>query len=73
MKQFFKDRVYLHHTDTSVQVLQQTLSVFQITKPFLVVLVLWVDTEKLQGLLYLVYIGTTKGKLQADIVFQTFL
>ena len=38
--------MYLHHAHTSVQILKQALSVLQVTKPFLVVLVVLVDTEK---------------------------
>ena len=65
--------MYLHHAHTPVQILKQALSVLQVTKSFLVGLVVLVDTEKLKGLLYLVDVGTSKGKLQTDIVFQALL
>ena len=60
--------MYLHHAHTPVQILKQTLSVLQVTKPFLVVLVVLVDTEKFKGLLYLVDVRRTESKFQTDIV-----
>ena len=63
--------MYLHHAHTSVQILKQALSVLQVTKSFLVVLVVLVDTEKFKGLLYLVYIRRTESEFQTDIVLWT--
>ncbi len=62
--------MYLHYAHTPVQILKQALSVLQITKSFLVVLVVLVDTEKFKGLLYLVYIRRTESEFQTDMILK---
>ena len=73
MEQVREYRVNLDNAHTPVQILKQALPVFQIPKPFLVALVLFVHTEKIQGILDFLYVRTSKGKFQANMFFIFFV
>ena len=60
----------LDNTDTAVQVLKKTLTVFQIAKPLLIVFILGIQTEKFECFLDLVHIRRAERKLHADIVLD---
>lgn len=60
----------LDSADTAVKVLEKALAVFQIAKPFLIVLVLGIQTENFECFLDLVNIRRTKRKFHADVVLD---
>ena len=48
MEQIIEHDMELNHADTTVQVLEKALTVFQIAKPLLVIFVLTVQPEKIR-------------------------
>ena len=70
MKQVIEHDMELNHADTTVKVLEKTLTVFQIAKPLLIVFILGIQTEKFKRFLDFVHIRRAERKLHADIVLD---
>ena len=49
MEQIIEHDMELDNADTTVQVLEKTLTVFQIAKPLLIVFVLGIQAKKIQA------------------------
>ena len=56
MEQIIEHDMELDNADTTVQVLEKALTVFQIAKPLLIVFVLGIQTKKFKRFLDLVHI-----------------
>ena len=70
MKQVIEHDMELDNADTTVQVLEKALTVFQIAKSFLIALVLGIQTKKFKRFLDLVNIRRAERELHADIVLD---
>ena len=70
MEQIIEHDMELDHADTTVQILEKALTVFQIAKPFLVIFVLRIQTKKFKRFLDLVHIRRAERKLHADVVLD---
>lgn len=70
MEQIIEHNMKLDNTDTAVQVLEKTLTVFQIAKPLLIVFILGIQTKKFERFLDFVNIRASKRELHADIVLD---
>ena len=70
MEQIIEHDMELDHADTTVQILEKALTVFQIAKPLLIVFVLGIQTKKFKRFLDLVNIRRAERKLHADVVLD---
>ena len=70
MEQIIEHDMELDNADTTVQVLEKTLTVFQIAKPLLIVFVLGIQAKKFKRFLDLVNIRRAKRELHADVVLD---
>ena len=70
MEQIIEHDMELDNADTTVQVLEKALTVFQIAKPLLIVFVLGIQTKKFKRFLDLVHIRRAERKLHADVVLD---
>ena len=73
MEQIIEHDMELNHADTTVQVLEKALTVFQIAKPLLIVFVLGIQTKKFERFLDFVNIRASKRELHADIALVRYI
>ena len=70
MEQIIEHDMELDNADTTVQILEKALTVFQIAKPLLIVFILGIQTKNFKRFLDLVNIRRAERKLHAVIVLD---